>query len=166
MIRAQFRRDTAANWTAVNPILLQGEPGYEYDTGRFKVGDGVTPWASLAYNSGAQGAAGPTGAQGPAGAQGPQNSLAKSTTYTAVNGDMLLCDTSSAGFTVTLPPSPSTGWSIVFEDAAGTWGINALTLGANGNKIMGVVADYPLQISGTRVTVVYSGSANGWRVYQ
>lgn len=45
----QFRRDTAANWTSVNPILLDGELGIEVDTDKFKIGDGVTAWNSLPY---------------------------------------------------------------------------------------------------------------------
>lgn len=45
-----LRRDTAANWTAANPILLAGEEGLEIDTKRKKMGDGVTPWNSLDYN--------------------------------------------------------------------------------------------------------------------
>ena len=47
--RIQYRRDTAANWTAANPILSLGEPGYETDTGKRKIGDGATAWATLAY---------------------------------------------------------------------------------------------------------------------
>ena len=47
--RIQIRRDTAANWTSVNPILAQGELGVETDTDKFKVGDGVTAWNSLDY---------------------------------------------------------------------------------------------------------------------
>lgn len=47
--RIQYRRDTAANWTAANPVLGLGEPGYETDTSKYKVGDGATAWASLAY---------------------------------------------------------------------------------------------------------------------
>jgi hypothetical protein len=43
------RRDTAANWTTQNPTLLAGEIGLESDTGYWKVGDGTTAWASLAY---------------------------------------------------------------------------------------------------------------------
>jgi hypothetical protein len=50
-----FRRDTAANWTSANPVLDQGEMGLEYDTNKFKVGNGVTAWTSLAYASGEQG---------------------------------------------------------------------------------------------------------------
>lgn len=50
--KIQLRRDTAANWTTANPVLAQGEEGYELDTGKRKVGDGVTTWNSLAYDSG------------------------------------------------------------------------------------------------------------------
>ena len=45
----QVRRDTAANWTSVNPTLAAGETGFETDTRLTKVGDGSTAWTSLAY---------------------------------------------------------------------------------------------------------------------
>lgn len=45
----QIRRDTAAAWTINNPILLIGELGYETDTLKHKMGDGVNPWTGLAY---------------------------------------------------------------------------------------------------------------------
>ena len=48
----QQRRDTAANWTTNNPTLLNGELGYETDTGYFKIGDGSTAWTSLGYIDG------------------------------------------------------------------------------------------------------------------
>ena len=51
----QFRRDTASNWTSVNSVLAAGEPGYESNTGLWKVGDGVSAWNSLAYNTGNNG---------------------------------------------------------------------------------------------------------------
>jgi hypothetical protein len=47
--KIQLRRDTAANWTSANPILAQGEVGYEIDTSKDKVGDGVTAWNSRPY---------------------------------------------------------------------------------------------------------------------
>jgi hypothetical protein len=47
----QIRRDTAADWTSVDPTLAQGEMGYETDTGFLKFGDGVTAWTSLPYFS-------------------------------------------------------------------------------------------------------------------
>ena len=69
-IQIQYRRDTAANWTSVNPVLAEGEPGYETDTGKFKVGTGSATWTALSYASGPAGATGPTGAAGATGATG------------------------------------------------------------------------------------------------
>ena len=48
-IRIQLRRDTAANWGSVNPILRAGEIGIETDSLRFKIGDGVSTWSSRPY---------------------------------------------------------------------------------------------------------------------
>lgn len=45
----QVRRDTAANWTSVNPTLAAGELGLETDTGYMKVGNGSTSWTLLNY---------------------------------------------------------------------------------------------------------------------
>lgn len=50
--RIQLRHDIAANWTLVNPVLLEGEVGIETDTGKQKFGDGTTAWNSLAYSNG------------------------------------------------------------------------------------------------------------------
>ena len=52
MAKIKFRRDTAAAWTQANPVLAQGEPGFEHDTGLLKIGDGATAWASLDYAAG------------------------------------------------------------------------------------------------------------------
>lgn len=51
-VQMQQRRDTAANWTSANPILLEGELGFETDTKKAKLGDGSTTWTSLAYYPG------------------------------------------------------------------------------------------------------------------
>lgn len=47
----QLRRGTASQWASApgllgHGILYQGEVGYETDTGRYKIGDGITHWAS------------------------------------------------------------------------------------------------------------------------
>ena len=47
--RIRLRRDTEANWTASNPVLLNGEVGIETDTRNFKVGNGVSAWSALSY---------------------------------------------------------------------------------------------------------------------
>jgi hypothetical protein len=71
--RLQQRRDTAANWTANNPILAQGEIGLETDTDKWKMGNGSSAWTALAYayTAGATGATGPTGPTGATGPTGP-----------------------------------------------------------------------------------------------
>lgn len=86
----QFRRGSAAEWTTINPVLRSGEIGVVLDTQRFKIGNGITPWAGLPYFDnhdlvlqmiadaviegvpGPQGPTGPQGPQGATGAQGPQ----------------------------------------------------------------------------------------------
>lgn len=45
----QMRRDISANWKEANPILEDGELGFEIDTKRYKMGDGETEWNELEY---------------------------------------------------------------------------------------------------------------------
>ena len=47
----KLRRDTAANWTLEDPVLAEGEPGFETDTRLLKVGDGATAWTALNYTT-------------------------------------------------------------------------------------------------------------------
>ena len=47
--RMQQRRGTAAQWTSANPILAAGEIGFETDTSKFRIGDGVNHWEDLTY---------------------------------------------------------------------------------------------------------------------
>ena len=44
MTHINQRRDTEAQWAFENPVLHQGELGWESDTRQAKLGDGVTPW--------------------------------------------------------------------------------------------------------------------------
>jgi hypothetical protein len=48
-IRMQQRRGTAQQWTDANPVLGAGEIGFETDTNKFKVGDGLNNWNTLTY---------------------------------------------------------------------------------------------------------------------
>ena len=51
--RMQQRRGTAAQWISTNsgngPILAAGEIGFESDTNKFKIGDGINHWVDLTY---------------------------------------------------------------------------------------------------------------------
>ena len=69
--RIVLRQDTAANWTRNNPVLLSGEFGFESNTNRLKLGDGVTPWRTLAYYlPGPAGTSGTSGIDGTYGSSG------------------------------------------------------------------------------------------------
>lgn len=49
MSTIKLRRGTAAQWTAANPALAAGEPGFETDTGKHKIGNGADSWSDLEY---------------------------------------------------------------------------------------------------------------------
>ena len=51
MTQIKLRRDTSANFTSANPVLGQGEPAYETDTKKLKIGDGTTAYTQLEYFS-------------------------------------------------------------------------------------------------------------------
>ena len=59
--RILLRRDLSQNWNYNDPVLMSGEPGYEMDTRKLKLGDGQTPWSQLPYYCGVTGATGPEG---------------------------------------------------------------------------------------------------------
>ena len=48
-VRLQFRRGTEAEWFAADTVLGEAEIGYETDTKKIKVGNGITSWNSLNY---------------------------------------------------------------------------------------------------------------------
>lgn len=49
MITIKFRRDTAYRWMQAETVLAPGEPGYETDTNKFKIGNGTARWSDLEY---------------------------------------------------------------------------------------------------------------------
>lgn len=53
-----FRQGTAAQWTTANPVLASGEPGFETDTNKQKIGDGTSTWSALPYQGSGGGTAG------------------------------------------------------------------------------------------------------------
>ena len=44
-----FKRGSSSAWSEQNLILGPGEPGFELDTGKLKVGNGITSWNELPY---------------------------------------------------------------------------------------------------------------------
>jgi hypothetical protein len=89
-------------------------------------------------------------------------SSVKTSGFTATAGEGYFCNTTSAGFTVTLPASPTAGQQVAVVDYAGTFDTNAVIISPNGNKIEGATLN--LQLSGERegVLLVYIDATQGW----
>ena len=83
--------------------------------------------------------------------------------FNAVSGARYGIDTSSNTVTATLPGSPATGDAIFFADAGGNYATNKLTLGRNGNTIMGSASDMDVTTNNQSVGVFYNGAT--WRIY-
>ena len=48
----QFRRGKTASWRKTDTVLSAGQPGYDKDKHKIKIGDGEKLWAELPYASG------------------------------------------------------------------------------------------------------------------
>lgn len=48
----KLRRGNAAEWAQYNPTLARGEPGFEVDTNKLKIGNGVDAYNDLDYING------------------------------------------------------------------------------------------------------------------
>jgi hypothetical protein len=96
------RRDSAANWTSVNPILANGEFGVEESAtpltvpAKFKIGTGTTAWNDLPYGGGT----------GSGGGSAWLTGIGVPDDGDGVNGDMYL----------------RTSNGDVYQKASGTWG--------------------------------------------
>ena len=83
---------------------------------------------------------------------------------TLKNKEQAFCNTTSGGFTVTLPSSPVQGDTVRFFDVADTFDSNALTIGRNGNPIMGDNADLTVTTEGAAFELVFYDGVQGWRI--
>jgi hypothetical protein len=103
-----------------NSVLGSGEPGFETDTGKEKIGDGVTAWTSLPYVSGSPALA-PT--------------TIKTSAYSAVHGDFVPVDTTSGDVPITLPTAP-TDKSLVGIKMIGTASGHTVTFSCGGSDVL------------------------------
>ena len=86
----------------------------------------------------------------------------KTANYTAVAGDGVFANTTSAAFTITLPSSPSIGDEVSIVDYAGTFDSNNLTVGRNSQKIQGVAADLTVATERAGFTLAFTDGTQGW----
>ena len=86
----------------------------------------------------------------------------QTTGFTAVKGNAYPCNTTSAGFTVTLPATPAAGDQIQLVDYAGTFDTNSLIINPNSNKIEGGATNVLLKGEREGVILTYIDSTQGW----
>ena len=82
----------------------------------------------------------------------------------AIAGTGYMCNTSGAGFTVTLPAAANVGDNIEFADAASSFDTKNLVIARNGLKIMGLTADMTVDVKDSSFALVYASAALGWRL--
>jgi hypothetical protein len=152
-------RETTANGT--NYVALKAPASVSADlTFTLPATDGTAGQAIITNGSGVLSFA-TTSADGTA----DWDTSVKTTGFTATANKGYFCNTTSAGFTVTLPATPSAGDEVIILDYAGTFDTNALVISPNGNKIEGGTNN--LQLSGERegVRLVYIDATQGWLSY-
>ena len=84
----------------------------------------------------------------------------KTAAYGLVKGDEILADTTTSGFILTLPATPSLGDRVRIIDKKGTWAANNVTVARNGNKIDGLASDLTLSVNNKKVELVFDGTDN------
>lgn len=83
--------------------------------------------------------------------------------YTALPGDILGCNTTAGGFTITLPTTPTANTKVVIFDAGATnvfdgFYTNNLIVARNGSTIQYSEEDVVLNIKGITVSFEYIGT--------
>jgi hypothetical protein len=106
-----FRVSTASVWTNSNPVLLDGQPGYDSTNNQLRVGITGTNWNDLSpviAGYGGTGPVGPTGEsstiRGPTGIMGPTGG---SVSGTGVTGDLGAIGPTGSASGVTGPDGPT-----------------------------------------------------------
>jgi hypothetical protein len=131
----RLRRGTAATWTADNPVLSSGEPGYETDTGKAKVGDGATAWNSLGYwspgGAGSGGGSGTVTSVSVATANGFTGTVANPTTIPAVSVGTSVTGLLKGNGTVVSAATAGTDYLAPNGSGAALTGITAAQAGAD-----------------------------------
>lgn len=91
--------------------------------------------------------------------------ILKTTNYTADVNDKIMADTASAGFTITLPLSPSVGFEVNIIDYRGTWDTNNLSVNGNSSNIDGSASNGVYSLESSKITFIYTDSTIGWKTY-
>lgn len=127
MTLIQIKRGLAASWASANPILSQGEMGYETDTNKVKIGNGTTAWTSLPFWG--AGTFSTTIGNGSATAitvthnlntRNVLVSVKKSSTYAQVDCDVVATTVNTVTLTFATAPATNSYFVTVFAEGAVT----------------------------------------------
>ena len=91
-----------------------------------------------------------------------RETVAVTSAHSVLAGQILLLDTTSAAFTVTLPANGKLGDRINLIDAAGNCDVNKVTVSRNGHKIANLAEDLDFDLKNASLELIYTGSAYGW----
>jgi len=87
----------------------------------------------------------------------------KTASFTAVAGEGYPCNTTAAGFTVTLPTPPTAGDTIEFVDYAGTFDSNALFVAPGGSdKLKGATTSQVMKTERSGASLTFFDATQGW----
>jgi len=91
------------------------------------------------------------------------NPVFVSSAYSAIAGNLVFCDSSSAAFTVTLPSFPGDANRVRIVDAKGNASTNNITIARNGNTINGVASDFIIDQNFGQFDGAYDDVAVTWK---
>jgi len=99
--------------------------------------------------------------QDPAGGGGAAR-LYKSGAYTASTAEVVFADSTGGAIQVDLPASPNTDDFVSVFDTGGEAGTQSITVGRNGQTIVGVAENFVLDVDWASVDLIFDGTT--WRI--
>jgi len=85
----------------------------------------------------------------------------KTANYTAQNSEIVLCDTSSSSFTITLPSNPLNNNYVAIVDVGGNFSTNNLII-SSAKNIQNINDSWAIDIDQTYIELNFSESADSW----
>lgn len=156
-VTIKLRRGLSSEWLSIDPVLLNGEPGFEYDTGKLKIGDGSSSWSELAYVSASGGGGGGSSAWGDL--TGVPANLSNIGGLTTASGDIIIASGNHLFHVVNLAESiddrtaqllvGGSGVSLSYNDAGNSLSISATGLALSSHThTASNITDFNSSVSG------------------
>ncbi len=152
----------SAGFNALAPTTTKGDLVVNNGSGNTRLAVGTNTYVLTADSTAATGV---KWAASSGGGGGLTWQSVQTTSFTASSGNAYPCNTTSGGFTVTLPASPSAGNFVQLTDYAGTFAANNLTINPNGSNLDGKNINAVISTNRQSIAFVYIDSTQGWIPY-